>query len=84
MLLTFWGAAAAFAATPTLEPVTIQLRWSHQFQFAGYYAAVEKGFYAAEGLDVTLQAAVPGQDRVTPVLEGRAQYGVPGYPGLSL
>ncbi|MBC2734027.1 MAG: ABC transporter substrate-binding protein [Desulfobacteraceae bacterium] len=76
MLLTFWGAAAAFAATPTLEPVTIQLRWSHQFQFAGYYAAVEKGFYAAEGLDVTLQAAVPGQDRVTPVLEGRAQYGV--------
>ena len=76
LLFALWGAVSAFAESPALEPVTIQLRWSHQFQFAGYYAAVEKGFYAAEGLDVTLQEAVPGQDRVTPVLEGRAQYGV--------
>ena len=64
------------AATPALEPVTIQLRWSHQFQFAGYYAALEKGFYAAEGLDVSLREAVPGQDRIAPALEGLAQYGV--------
>ncbi len=37
------------------DKVTLQLKWFHQFQFAGYYAAKEKGFYAAEGLDVVFQ-----------------------------
>jgi hypothetical protein len=37
------------------EIVTLQLKWFHQFQFAGYYAAKDKGFYAAEGLDVLEQ-----------------------------
>ena len=57
------------------------LPWSHQFQFAGYYAAIEKGFYAEEGLTVTLKGAVPTSDRYGPVLRGRAQYGV-GDAGL--
>ena len=43
--------SSASAAEPP-EQVTLQLKWSHQFQFAGYYAAVEKGFFADEGLDV--------------------------------
>ena len=66
------------AAARYIEPesVSIQLRWSHQFQFAGYYAAVEKGFYAEEGLDVTLREADPGMDRFTPVLTGTVRYGV--------
>ena len=41
-------------ADEKVETVTIQLKWLHQFQFAGYYAAVEKGFYAEEGLNVVL------------------------------
>jgi hypothetical protein len=28
-----------------LDPVSLQLKWKHQFQFAGYYAALEQGFY---------------------------------------
>ncbi len=32
----------------------LQLKWVHQFQFAGYYAAIEQGYYAEEGLDVEL------------------------------
>lgn len=36
------------------DAVKIQLRWKHQFQFAGYYMAKEKGFYQAKGLDVEL------------------------------
>ncbi len=36
------------------EPVTLQLKWFHQFQFAGYYAAKYKGFYKDEGLDVKI------------------------------
>lgn len=74
----------AAASHPEPEPVIIQLRWSHQFQFAGYYAAVEKGFYAQEGLEVTLREARPGQDRVAPVLEGMASYGVGGTGLLKL
>ena len=34
------------------ENVTLQLQWKHQFQFAGYYMAKEKGFYKDLGLDV--------------------------------
>jgi len=58
------------------EQVTLQLRWFHGFQFAGYYAAVEKGFYADEGLDVRLKAFDEGMDPVMPVLTGEAEYGV--------
>jgi ABC-type nitrate/sulfonate/bicarbonate transport system substrate-binding protein len=32
-----------------LEEVTLQLIWKNQFQFAGYYAAKEKGFYEDVG-----------------------------------
>ncbi|WP_295892051.1 EAL domain-containing protein [uncultured Vibrio sp.] len=59
-----------------LDPVDLQLRWHHQFQFAGYYAAVEKGFYAEEGLEVTLHAGDPNHQPVSEVLSGQAQYAV--------
>ena len=78
---SFSNVDIARAQDKALEPVTIQLRWFHQFQFAGYYAAIEKGFYAAEGLQVSLRPFQPGQDRIAPVLKGNAQYGV-GDPGL--
>jgi len=58
------------------ERLTIQLKWFHQFQFAGYYAAIEKGFYAEEGLDVELRERDPASSHIDDVLEGRAQYGV--------
>ncbi len=44
-------AAAAFllaAYSYAGEAIDLQLRWHHQFQFAGYYAAVEKGFYQGD------------------------------------
>ena len=46
------GAPAADCATPT--PVKLQLQWFTQAQFAGYYAAIDQGFYAAQCLDVTI------------------------------
>ena len=58
------------------EKVTIQLKWYHQFQFAGYYAALEKGFYAEEGLEVELRERVAGTSYIEDVLQDRAQYGV--------
>ncbi|MFK5895144.1 MAG: EAL domain-containing protein [Pseudomonadota bacterium] len=51
------------------------MRWLHQFQFAGYYAAVHKGFYHERGLDVTIIAGSPTRNPIDEVLAGRAQYG---------
>ncbi|MCG8671870.1 MAG: EAL domain-containing protein [Pseudomonadales bacterium] len=59
-----------------LTPITLQLKWKHQFQFAGYYAAKEKGFYSDAGFDVTLKEAAPGINPIEEVLNGNAQYGV--------
>ncbi len=61
---------------PPLVPITLQLRWLHQFQFAGYYTAKEKGFYRDEGFDVTIVAGGPGRIADKEVLAGRAQYAV--------
>jgi diguanylate cyclase (GGDEF)-like protein len=62
------------AAESSLQRVDFQLRWHHQFQFAGYYAALEKGYYREEGLDVHIHEAAPGRTPVEEVLAGRAQY----------
>ena len=41
------------------DKVTIQLKWVTQAQIAGYYVAKDKGFYDAEGLDVTIKPGGP-------------------------
>lgn len=58
------------------DTIILQLKWHHQFQFAGYYAAVAQGYYREAGLDVELREAIPGRDPALEVLEGRAQFGV--------
>lgn len=58
------------------EQVVLQLKWLHQFQFAGYYAALEKGFYADEGLDVRIQERVISENNIENVLANEAHYGV--------
>jgi len=57
------------------EPIHLQLRWHHQFQFAGYYAALEKGYYKEVGLDVIIHEGTSEKKPVQEVLQGRAQYG---------
>jgi NitT/TauT family transport system substrate-binding protein len=65
------------AAEPAeLTPVTLQLKWVTQAQFAGYYAALEQGYYEDEGLDVTIK---PGGPDIVPeqvVLGGQAEFGL--------
>jgi len=65
------------------DRVRIQLKWQHQFQFAGYYAAFEKGFYAAEGLDVMLIEGGLEYDPMHKLLAGEVQYAV-GDAGVLL
>lgn len=63
-------------APPELEKVTLQLKWLHQFQFAGYYAAKYKGFYEDEGLDVEIKQRDLHQNNIQQVIDGEAEYGV--------
>lgn len=59
-----------------LQSVTLQLKWRHQFQSAGYYAAIERGYYRDAGLDVTLREPDVGEEPAEVVLRGDAEYGV--------
>ena len=60
--------------------VTLQLRWEHQSQFAGYYAAKWQGYYKEAGLEVEIKSAIKPNletlSAVDEVAEGRADFGV--------
>jgi NitT/TauT family transport system substrate-binding protein len=62
--------------TPALTPITVQLSWLHQAEFAGLYAADHEGYFAAEGLQVTFLEGGPQVDFIAPVVDGRAQFGM--------
>jgi ABC-type nitrate/sulfonate/bicarbonate transport system substrate-binding protein len=72
LMLALAGPLSA-AAT---DKVRLQLKWQHQFQFAGYYAAQAQGFYRAAGLEVEFLPSNPGEDPVQRVLQGKAEFGV--------
>lgn len=50
--------------------------WKHQFQFAGYYAALDKGFYRQAGLDVSFHEAKTDEDSIEAVFRGESEFGV--------
>jgi len=56
--------------------ISVQLRWKHQFQFAGYYMALHKGFYKQAGFDVTLLEGDSSTNVVESVLSKKADFGV--------
>jgi len=60
-MLTALGFSTTIASAA--DPLTLQLKWVTQGQFAGYYVAQEKGYYKEAGLDVTIK---PGGPDVAP------------------
>ncbi|MCU7940173.1 MAG: ABC transporter substrate-binding protein [gamma proteobacterium symbiont of Bathyaustriella thionipta] len=59
------------------EKITLQLPWKYQFEFAGYIAAKEMGFYKEARLKVELKELSDSQHNViSDVLNGHADYGV--------
>jgi len=64
-LLKGTALALALAAGPALaaDEVKLQLQWVTQAQFAGYYVALDKGYYGEEDLDVTI---LPGGPDIAP------------------
>jgi NitT/TauT family transport system substrate-binding protein len=83
------AAAAAVATHASAAPkqaklvnITLQSKWVPQAQFAGYYAALAKGYYKAAGLNVTIK---PGGPDIIPeqvVASGQAQFGIDWLPSL--
>ncbi len=71
MLMLLYPLSAA-----ATDKVRLQLKWQHQFQFAGYYAAQAQGYYQAAGLEVEIIPCQPGEDGVQKVLQGKAEFGV--------
>ncbi len=78
---------AACSSTPggssaSKTPIRLQLQWFPQAQFAGYFAALDKGYYADEGLDVTI---LPGAVDIVPatvVAGGKAEFGISWVPRM--
>jgi NitT/TauT family transport system substrate-binding protein len=71
-ILVLSACSSAASPSASLTHVRVQLQWAPQAQFAGYFAAKEKGFYADEGLDVEI---VPGGPDVIPQQVGSAADG---------
>lgn len=68
------------AAVPAgaAEAVTLRLKWLNQAQFAGYYVARDKGYYAAAGIDVAIQPGGSDFPAIQMVAGGSEQFGVTG------
>ena len=64
------------AFSENLEKVTLRLDWLHQFQFAGYYIAKEKGYFKELGLEVEIKEYEYGLNQVEEVINQKVDYGI--------
>ncbi len=71
MVLAITNATAA-----KVVPITVQLNWKHQFEYAAFYAAIDQGYYRDVGLSVTLREGGPGIHAVDEVNAGYADFGI--------
>jgi NitT/TauT family transport system substrate-binding protein len=78
--------SAADSSAPSqpaeLTKVRVQLKWVAQAQFAGYYAAVDQGYYADQGLDVQILLGGPDIDPVRVVASDGAEFGTTWVPAM--
>lgn len=74
------SAPSASGAAGAPQKVTLQLQWFTQGQFAGYYAAIDQGYYAKQGLEVEIKEG--GVDIVpqTVLAQGQADYAIAWVP----
>lgn len=84
LIFSMKGHAASQAEIPadvSSSLLTVQVNWNHQFQFAGFYAAIKQGYYEEVGLDVSMKDWEPGIRVVDEVVSGRADIGI-GYSSM--
>lgn len=66
----------SFLQAQDLEKISLQLQWKHQFQFAGYYIAKEKGYFKDLGLDVNIKEYEYGMNTTNEVINNQSQYAI--------
>ena len=62
-------------ARSSLQSVSLQLQWVTQTQFAGYYVALDKGWYREEGIDLTINPGGPDLPPVDLIVAGKSDFG---------
>ena len=72
LLLTFFS----LLLSAENKKITLQLNWLNQFQFAGYYIAIEKGFYNDVGLDVDIKEFATNIDLVKSIKNADADFAI--------
>lgn len=72
----FLSACGSTAAPAEPDKVTVQLSWFHGVEYAGFYTAIEKGYYAEENIEVTLNAGGPEINPLAEVESGNALFGI--------
>ena len=72
-----------FVASTWAEDVSIHLKWYHKFQFAGYYAAIEQGYFKDEGYNVQLIEGGPHNNHLHQMMNNSSQYAVLGSEALN-
>jgi NitT/TauT family transport system substrate-binding protein len=75
LLLTACSIKPATPTLPPLEPVSLQLQWVTQAQFAGYYVALDKGWYEEEDIALTIYPGGPDLVPVDLVASGTRDFG---------
>ena len=76
VICALWAGGIQAHAADTDDQVVLLLKWKHQFQFAGVYAAQERGYFAEEGLRVAIREHFEGQNELEEIVAGRVQYGI--------
>ena len=70
--------SSATARAESLEKVSLALQWKHQFEFAGFYAAIEQGYYREAGLDVSIIEPDGTLSATEYILEKNVNYAISG------
>jgi NitT/TauT family transport system substrate-binding protein len=79
------GCAGGGVAEKPADQVSVQLKWIHQAQFAGIYAADRKGFYADENIDVTIKPGgidIPPDRVINDLIAGETAFAIVGAEHL--
>ena len=76
LLTLFLLPSLLMAQSTSVEKVTLQLGWKHQFQYAGFYIAHENGFYKEVDLDVNIKEFDHSIDTISDVTSGKTNFGI--------
>lgn len=83
-LLFFLLISSLYSAQTELKNVSVQLNWKYQFEFAGFIAAKEKGFYENVGLNVDIKEFYAGVDIVNDLKNAETTFSIYDFSVLNM